>query len=67
MIVYKLLGNNDIVDGYVDKFHKETYKTHYCKSDGRCYGYLLEFPLIWFRASFDKTYRILGKLTSWLY
>lgn len=34
--------HDDIVDGYVDKFHEESNETHYAKSDGRGDRDLLE-------------------------
>lgn len=38
-----LWSDNDVVDGYVDKFHEKSYKSHDAETDGGGDSYFLEF------------------------
>lgn len=55
---------NDIVDGDVDQFDKETNKSHYCKAYCCCHGNLLELFPVRLGASFNKSYGVFHKLTA---
>lgn len=60
----ELLRDNDVVDRNVNQFYEEADKTHDCKTDCGCDGYLLEFSPIWFRAPLNESHRVFGELAT---
>lgn len=59
--------NNDVVDGDVDEFDKESNEAHDGKSNCCCHGNLLEFFSIWLCASFDESDGVLDELPAGLH
>lgn len=59
-----LTAHNDIVDGDVDEFDKETDETHDGKSNSCCHGDLLELFSIWLCASFYESDRVFNELSA---
>lgn len=61
----ELRANNNIIDGDVDQFDKETDEAHYTEAHGGGDSNLLEFLAIGLRATFHQTNGVLGKGASW--
>merc|ERR1719158_152507 len=65
--IYKLnslRADNNVIDGDVDEFDKESNETHQRKSNSCCNCNLLKLFPVWFCTSLDKSDGILPKLSQ---